>query len=438
MFVPRSGSTGDLRLRQLLFFALAYLSLTFCTIIVVTAILLSLHPLSKQKTDRVSFRIMIYALCGSTVYSMATVIAMRAHSQTTCRIAGSFSVFALNLSSFLFFCIGLNLQLVMIHGIDGTKAEKYYVGGSLSLAVVTGVLTYSSRQLVYDSNQSLCYYYDTNRVRGFWWRMCTQTVWNFLTMSGEFITFTAVLIYMIRVKVFSSGPSRENTTTSSSSQGLSASRHYRKPLGPKQYRNVVLRIALYPLSSLATSGVMAIGVVYTPTSTVVKNKNITSALRVIYMSRGAIYALVAAADPLRFLFVDFVLKPVWTIFFLTFQPSSQAITQGLKVLYGHYIRRRISPPSTGILFAAPRPRSLVPQDPPGIELEELTHSKIGSLRRTPIHESRSSITLPSMPKPVVTSPNVTVVDSTSSYTLMDSTSSRSRNEDSVPYTYSQL
>ena len=36
----------------------------------------------------------------------------------------------------------------MIHGIDRTKAEKYYVWGSLSLAVVTGILTYLSGQLV--------------------------------------------------------------------------------------------------------------------------------------------------------------------------------------------------------------------------------------------------------------------------------------------------
>ncbi|KAG7093461.1 hypothetical protein E1B28_007137 [Marasmius oreades] len=401
---------------------MAYLSVASCTIIILTAILLSLHPLSKQKTDRVSFRLMLYALAGSVVYSTATVIAIRVHGQTACRVSGSFSVFALQISSFFFFCIGLNLQLVMIYGIDGTRAEKYYFWGSLCLAIVLGVLTFESKQLVYSTTQSVCYYHDSNPVRGLWWRIWTQNLWNFATMAGEFVTFTSVVVYMIRVKVFNSGPHRgSNTTTSTQSQRISASRYYRKPFGPKQYRNVVLRIALYPLSSLATSGIMAIGTVYRPTKGIASSSDlkVMSALRIVYQARGAVYALVAAADP--------------------------AITQGLKVLYGHYVRGQTSSSSNGVGIVAVH--SVVARPSDGIELEELAHSKNEILRRPSFRESKTDLTLPSIPRPAVLSAHGAQVTTSWSYTctstnttntIRDAIGGSQIGSDGVQFSYPEL
>ncbi|KAG7089125.1 hypothetical protein E1B28_010833 [Marasmius oreades] len=381
MFVPRTAvgslnlSTEDLRVRETVFNAISYLSVTSCTIIILIAVLLFLHPLSKQKTDRVSFRLMIYALCTSVVYSITSNVVSRVQDQTTCRVTGSSVIFGLHLSSFLFFCIGLNLQLVMIHGIDGAKAEKYYVWGSLSLAVVLGVLTYLSKQLTYDSKVG-CYYYDPNPVRGFWWRMGMQNIWSFLTMAGELVTFCSVVIYMIRVKVFSSGP---RAATAPRSQRLSASQQYRKPLGPRQYRNIVLRISLYPLSSLMTSGLSAVGTISRPTQGIKTRSDwiAVSTFRAAFLFRGTVYALVACADP--------------------------AITQGLKVLYRHYTRRQTSslPPSTHVDIS----RHVASHGSSGaadLELEGIPDSKTESLRRACLRESRSNVTLP---KTAVTLPN---------------------------------
>ncbi|KAG7093481.1 hypothetical protein E1B28_007156 [Marasmius oreades] len=376
MFVPSAGapSTQDLRLRDSIFGAISYLSLTPCIIIILIAILLSLHPLSKQKTDRVSFRIMIYALCGSVVYSITMNLVNRVHGQTACRVTGSSTVFGLHLSSFLFFCIGLNLQLVMIHGIDGAKAEKYYVWGSLSLALVLSVVAYVSKQVVYDSTQMGCYYYDPNPVRGFWWRMGMQNIWSFLTMAGELVTFCSVVIYMIRVKVFSPGPGR--ATIAPRSQGISASHQYRKPLGPRQYRNVVLRISLYPLSSLATSGISAIGNISSPYQGMNSRSDwiAVSAFRAAFLFRGTVYALVAAADP--------------------------AITQGLKVLYRHYARRQtssLSPPNEVDVIGSVANHSC--SGTAGLELEGISDSKNETARRPCLDES--GIILPATPRAAV-------------------------------------
>ncbi|KAF9266742.1 hypothetical protein L218DRAFT_747261 [Marasmius fiardii PR-910] len=367
-------SAQDVRIRDSLFDAMSYLSMISCIVIILISVLLSLHPLSKPKTDRVSFRIMVYALCGSFVYGIATLIKYRVKGQTACRFAGSFVVFGLHLSSFLFFCIGLNLQLVMIHKVDGARAEKFYVWGSLSLATVLSVLTYLSEQLQYDPTLSVCSYYDPNPVSGLWWRMGMQYLWSFLVMAGEIVTFSSVIIYMVRVKVFESGPGGREATVQRS-HALSASHQYRKPLGPKQYRNVVLRIVLYPLSSLVTSGIMTIAATSQSPSQGMTTRSdwiAMIALRTIYMYRGTVYASVAAADP--------------------------AITQGLKVLYRHYVRRRSSSsPSNEIAVA----RSAAMHDPEVGRLEAqeagIGFGNEGGERRTSSYESRTGVVLPSIP-----------------------------------------
>ncbi|KAF9266748.1 hypothetical protein L218DRAFT_955857 [Marasmius fiardii PR-910] len=301
MFVPREEalSVDDLIFKKTVFDGIAYSSIASCTLIIITTVLLSLHPLSKPKTDRVSFRLMIYALCGSIVYSISAILANHAWGEISCRVAGSLVIVGLHLSSFLFFCIGLNLQLVMIHGVDGTQAEKYYVWGSLLLAVALGVLTYASNELVYIATEAVCTYYDPNPTKGFLWRFGIQLLWGYLTMVGEIITFISVVVYMFRVKAFSPGPSRENTSTGS--QGLSASHQYRKPLGPRQYRNVVLRIALYPLSALITTGLTTIGTSTNPSQQLRTKSDwaLLNALLAVLMFRGTVYASVAVADPVR-------------------------------------------------------------------------------------------------------------------------------------------
>ncbi|KAF9256817.1 hypothetical protein L218DRAFT_949683 [Marasmius fiardii PR-910] len=253
--------------------------------ILVISTTLSLHPLSRRITDRVSFRVKTYALSATYPYIQ-----------------------------FWFKPDGVSNQRldchIMIHRIDGTRMEKYYVGGSLFLAIALGFMSYLSRQLTYDPIKKECYPYDPNRVRGLLWQLGTQHLWNLFAMTGEIVTFLSIIVHMTRLKVFESRARRQNTTT----LRLSASQHFQRPLGPKQYRNVVLRIALYPLSSLTTLGILTIWALYNISTGRPVPFKVLVALRTVYLSRGVIYGLVAAVDP--------------------------AITQGVKVLYRHYLGRR--------------------------------------------------------------------------------------------------
>ncbi|KAF9255444.1 hypothetical protein L218DRAFT_1035465, partial [Marasmius fiardii PR-910] len=351
----------------------AYLGISLCTLVILVAAILSLHPSSRQVTDRVSFRVMIYALCATVIYLAAMLLSNL--SDQMCRIGGSVVILlteelkaALQVTSFLFFSIGLNLQLVMIHKIDGTKMEKYYVGGSLFLAILLGVIAYLSGQIME------CY------IRGIGWQ------------------------------VFNPGPGRDTAPIES---GLSASHHYRKPLGPKQYRNIVLRIALYPFSSLTTLGVITAGTL----TVVTKGLNDQSdwkpllALRVFYLARGTIYGVIAASDP--------------------------AITHGLKVLYRHYASRQAY--SSGDENVSTRPTAA--DDSHDLELQESTNpasqpTVASSLSQLELSQPRSSVTLPPIPRPALLSSPINT-HYRSGYTAVDE-GNGSRTGNSVGYSFSEL
>ncbi|KAJ8079163.1 hypothetical protein PM082_021663 [Marasmius tenuissimus] len=135
---------------------------------------------------------------------------------------------------------------------------------------------------------------------------------------------------MIRLKVFESGFRRRRySQREGHSDHISASHQYSKPCGPKQYRHLVLRIALYPLTSLTTFGVISIANMYLFFGGIhnASNLRLFSASRLVYLSRGSIYALVAAVDP--------------------------AFSRAFKALYRHYLRRSVPSRSTNSVgFAA--------------------------------------------------------------------------------------
>ncbi|KAF9263912.1 hypothetical protein L218DRAFT_296817 [Marasmius fiardii PR-910] len=362
-------SAEDMQFRDFLSSFFSYLGISLCTLVISVAGILSMHPLSKPITDRVSFRVMIYALCATVIF-LISVLPSSLSSEASCRIWAPIAVSTLHLTSFLFFSIGLNLQLVMIHKVDGTRMEKYYIGGSLFLASLLGIMTHLFGQLTYIPAQKECL------VRDVWWQIGLQYFWYLAVLIGELVTFSSVLLYMWSFKVFDSGPGQDTTPIES---GLSASHQYRKPLGPRQYRNVVLRIALYPFASLTTLGIVTFGTVCIMVARGITDQSdwkVLLALRLVCLARGTIYGIAAASDP--------------------------AITQGLEVLYRHYVSRKSCSNVVGNSFLPPA----APNDPPSYELQESRSPRNrpateSSLPQPELPGSRNSITLPPIPNPAL-------------------------------------
>ncbi|KAK1222110.1 hypothetical protein PQX77_015034 [Marasmius sp. AFHP31] len=306
MLLPRAedagsvlkSSSNDVRVRDLIYYPFAYLSISLCSTALLIIALLFIHPVSRPTLDRVSFRMFVYALCGTLADSLTIPVSHNYASYKVCPIVGSVSIFGSHVSSFLFFCIGLNLQLVMVHAVDGQKAEKYYVGGSLTLALILGISTFVSKLWTFSPMLHTCWVHSSNPTKQIAWQIANQHFWNFLVMLGELVAFISVLVYMLRLKVFDAGPARGSQTRDNDHPELSASRQYQKPRGPKQYRNIVLRIALYPLLSLTTLGIVSIGNVYLA-SRGLKNRadSRVLAIRAVQAFRGTLYTLVACLDP---------------------------------------------------------------------------------------------------------------------------------------------
>ncbi|ESK94857.1 hypothetical protein Moror_14130 [Moniliophthora roreri MCA 2997] len=257
---------------------------------------LACHPISRPLLDRVSFRIMVYAILANLVYCIGLGVVDKIPSESLCWILLWLLNLSLLMSSFLFFCIGLNLMLVMVHGVRGQKMEKYYVGGSILLAIIVTTPAFVTKQ--YGISHRRCNNLNRTVSGRLRWQITTSHLWNIMTIIGEMVTFLSILMHMVKLKVFDG---TERTSPSSYESFSSVVATYRRPMGPTQYRNIVLRIGMYPLISLVTLSVATVGSIY---MSVLCDKHMSTKVYAMYiMSRTAYrirplaYAIGAVTDP---------------------------------------------------------------------------------------------------------------------------------------------
>ncbi|KAL0572639.1 hypothetical protein V5O48_009325 [Marasmius crinis-equi] len=176
-----------------------------------------------------------------------------------------FSIFVLQLtlqfSGFLLFCIALNLQLVVVHGMNGKRLEKFYLIGSTVLAFALVVPPYAAHQYGWDPLEKDCWYTNDNRGQRIAWQVGTQVAWTFFTVIGELICSIIVLTFLLRHnlnfrRVF-------NPTTTSSIQASRGTRSTApRVVKATRYKSIIVRVGDF-----------------------------------LYGGRAIVYALLAATDP---------------------------------------------------------------------------------------------------------------------------------------------
>jgi hypothetical protein len=107
-------------------------------------------PKAREHLNRVSFRLLVYTLIFNVLYGIAfSVTAAQTGPGPLCNF-GAFAVnFTLSFAVFFTTCIALNLQLVLVHRINGKKMERYYVFGTILLVLAITVPTYALDQFGY-------------------------------------------------------------------------------------------------------------------------------------------------------------------------------------------------------------------------------------------------------------------------------------------------
>ncbi|KAJ7821335.1 hypothetical protein B0H14DRAFT_2831654 [Mycena olivaceomarginata] len=241
------------------------------------------NVVSRRHLNRVSFRLLTYALVAHLVFGVLFVISNFAGYQDwRCSLVAFLTGSSLMFSSCIFFCIGLNVPLVVVCKINGQAMEKYYVAGTTLISLICMGIPYASGNL-----GALCSCYFNNadlaaRSRGL---LGTQISWIIMAV-GELGAFLIIVGYLVMHELHLLW--RPAHTYSSEGAGSTI----------LKFRNIILRIGLYPLTScLLIITTVGIGL-YESREQKMEGFKMTKLVSIANSAgRPLIYSLLAATDP---------------------------------------------------------------------------------------------------------------------------------------------
>ncbi|KAJ7758990.1 hypothetical protein DFH07DRAFT_447618 [Mycena maculata] len=239
------------------------------------------NPISRLHLNRVSFRLLVCSLIANLIFA-ATSIPTFSGPSAGCSFMAFFGLSVLMFTACMFFCTALNLQLVLVHHLNGNSMEKFYYIGSAALVAILNITPYAAGQFGYYN--STCWFSDPRPDVQFHWLFWSQSMWILLMSTGEVVSFFIILAYMYRMhsrKVLS------NHSTLSS----------RPPI--VMYRTTILRIGLYPLLSCClnfTGSILDIWLTKNPIPTELQWR-LSFVDLCVFGLRPILYTLLAASDP---------------------------------------------------------------------------------------------------------------------------------------------
>nr|GAT57987.1 predicted protein [Mycena chlorophos] len=343
-----SGSTAA----QALIFERVQLGLIIPGAIVTTGLLVlyayaASRPVSRRHLDRVSFRLLVHALVAHLVFCIVfPVSTINTRPGVACKVQAFFANGSLMFSAFMFFCVGINLPLVLAAKVNGQRMEKFYIIGSSLVCLACNLTPLAAGRFGQNPGNFTCWYIDPPGPTLLKWVMTTQTMWLLFTSVGEVVSFIVILVYLVgyeletrsfrtRLRAGKDTSTATNSTTPATTSGfpsidlamsceggkflssgteattgVSSVPHAGRVRGRERareptrssirmFRGIVLRIGLYPLASCLLN--ISTSVMDWRTS---KDPNITEEIwrittadLAIYCSRPLIYGLLAATDP---------------------------------------------------------------------------------------------------------------------------------------------
>ncbi|KAJ7090685.1 hypothetical protein C8R44DRAFT_419753 [Mycena epipterygia] len=245
------------------------------------------NPVSRNYLNRVSFRLLVCALISNLIFA-ATSIPVFSGPSAGCSFMAFFGLSILMFSACMFFCTALNLQLVLVHHINGNSMEKFYYIGSVTAVAILNITPYAAGQFGYYN--STCWFSDPRPDVQFRWLLGSQSVWILLMSTGEVVSFFMILEYMYRTHRRSVKVLLDRSTSSFGTI----------PKPPiVMYRSIILRIGLYPLLSCSlnfTGSILDIWLTKNPVPTELQWR-LSFVDLCVFSLRPILYTLLAAADP---------------------------------------------------------------------------------------------------------------------------------------------
>ncbi|KAJ7636286.1 hypothetical protein FB45DRAFT_906303 [Roridomyces roridus] len=249
---------------------------------------------ARTHLDRVSFRLLVYALVSHVIFGMlGPVDLLYVFPGWQCSLLAFLLNFNLLFSASIFFCVALNLMLVLVYNVNGRRMEKYYIIGSLLLSGACLGSAYASGRLGADTNNHQCWYNNENENEMLRWAIGTQMFWMLLLAAAELGVFLVVVVFLLPF-IFESIGTVARRSTDSESQTRSNTR-----LTIVRLRGIILRIGIYPLVSCVMNILASVLSVYQLKEQAEPVPSGPPALPglMVYSTRPLVYSMIAATDP---------------------------------------------------------------------------------------------------------------------------------------------
>ncbi|KIK64094.1 hypothetical protein GYMLUDRAFT_40336 [Collybiopsis luxurians FD-317 M1] len=276
-----------------------------CFLVLVAYAAVASSSKARSHLDRVSFRLIIYSLVFNILYGIAfSVTAAQVGPGSLCNFGAFATNFTLTFAVYFTTCIALNLQLVLVHRLNGRKMEKYYVMGTVLLAIVLTVPAYGLDQFGWDEQNSTCWFKNPNDELRLRWLVGTQSFWILLAATIETISSAVVFWWIMRFQMYTRhAPSNNNgenwTKTSTAPLWSGDPATWTAINRAGRYRHIIYRIALYPLVSLIIN-VITVALDLNQTIHGVETQSDFRLLvldLILYGLRTFVYAILAIGDP---------------------------------------------------------------------------------------------------------------------------------------------
>ncbi|KAJ6530981.1 hypothetical protein DFH09DRAFT_1370643 [Mycena vulgaris] len=248
------------------------------------------HPTSRRYLDRVSFRLLVYALLAHLVVGITFPLCqLNVYPGWRCNLVSFIFNLSLMFSAGMFFCMALNLPLVLVYSVNGQRMEKYYIFGTSVVCSACVMSAYASGSLGWNTFSQACWYRNDNSAAMLRWVIGTQTFPLLLVSVGEVVAFLTIIGYMVAYQLVPRYFTPQ-TQQSFASENLHTI---------VRFRSIILRIGLYPLVSCLLNISTALVNVY-----LVKHPDLTDLTGrlsvidiVLFSGRPLIYGILAATDP---------------------------------------------------------------------------------------------------------------------------------------------
>ncbi|RPB09523.1 hypothetical protein P167DRAFT_492273, partial [Morchella conica CCBAS932] len=292
---------------------LAGVSLLLCLIVLGIVGLIYSNRESRKSLDRLSFRLLMYALLSNCVYSIGYIICVKVNPGV---IAGVWLIqFWLGITNYFILCIALNLQLVLVHSVNVLALEKYYIIGTFALNLAITLPPLIKGKFGWDHVIGVCWLTSTNKRDRLIWQISTQLFWILLAVAITGVSAAITLTYLYKHKFPGKGALGSSSAASTSGRFRSipmldtrghplrrnATRLASKNLSnDKSFRSVVFRISIYPIVMIILNFFITVADLRISTAEGIYTQydyNLYVVYYAFYGGRGIFYALMAFIDP---------------------------------------------------------------------------------------------------------------------------------------------